>query len=64
MSNGYRYTGSGERPRGIPARDISHEEFDRMGPLEQRRVRESGVFAPVKAAKPEPAKDDDKKGAE
>lgn len=61
--NGYRYTGSGERFRGVPARDITQEEFDRLGPLEQRRVTESDLYKPVKAEKSE-SKADDKKGAE
>lgn len=47
MSNGYRYTGSGERFRGVPARDLTQDEFDRLGPLEQRRVTESGVYRQI-----------------
>lgn len=61
--NGYRYTGSGERFRGVPARDITQEEFDRLGPLEQRRVTESGLYKPVKADRPASGKADEGKEA-
>lgn len=48
MSNhGYRYTGTGERFRGVPARDLSQREYDALGTREQRSVVESGVYQEV-----------------
>lgn len=61
--NGYRYTGKGERFRGVPARDITQEEYDRLGPREQRTVDESGAYKPMAALKTDPLKTD-KKGGE
>ncbi len=45
MSNGYRYIGTGERFRGVPARDLTQAEYDALGPREQRSVVESGAYA-------------------
>lgn len=47
--HGYRYVGDGERWRGVPARDMTQEEFDGLGPLEQRTVREGGGYEKVSA---------------
>lgn len=47
--HGYRYVGDGDRFRGVPARDLTQEEFDRLGPLEQRTVRESGAYEAISA---------------
>lgn len=47
--HGYRYVGNGERWRGVPARDLTQEDYDALGPLEQRTVRESGGYAEVTA---------------
>ncbi len=60
MSNGYRYVGQGERWRGVPSRDLTQDEFDRLGPLEQRTVWESGAWEPVKP-ETKPAGPDTKK---
>lgn len=49
MSHGYRYVGNGQRWHGVPARDLTQEEFERLGPLEQRAVREGGGYEAVKA---------------
>lgn len=51
MSNGYRYTGSGERYACVPARDLTQEEYDRLGPLEQRTVDESEFYKPKPTGK-------------
>lgn len=58
MSNGYRYTGDGQQFRGVPARDITQEEYEALGPREQRSVDESGAYKPIEAKvdKPAPAK--------
>lgn len=48
MSNhGYRYAGTGERYRGVPARDLSQREYDALGPREQRSVVESGAYQEI-----------------
>lgn len=68
MSNGWKYVGKGERySYAVPTRDISAAEYDRLNPLDQRRVRESGAYKPVtdaeaKKADTKPA-DTEKKGA-
>ncbi len=63
--SGYRYTGTGERYAGVPARDLTEEEFEALGPLEKRTVVESGSYKEVAKAKadtPEPNADDKKGG--
>lgn len=47
MSNGYRYIGTGERFRGVPARDLTQVEYDALGPREQRSVVESGAYEAI-----------------
>lgn len=51
--NGYRYTGEGERYRGVPARDITQAEYEALGPLEQRTVLTSGAYKEAPAQKKE-----------
>lgn len=54
--HGYRYVGKGARYRGVPSRDLTQDEYERLGPLEQRTVRESGGYEPMtvpNAEKPE-----------
>jgi len=48
--HGYRYTGNGERYRGVPARDLTQAQFDALTPLDQRTVLESGAYEPITAA--------------
>lgn len=47
--HGYRYVGDGERWRGVPARDLTQEEYEQLGPLEQRTVREGGGYSEITA---------------
>lgn len=47
MSNGFRYTGNGKRFRGVPVRDLTQQEYDALGPREQRSVVESGAYEAV-----------------
>jgi hypothetical protein len=47
--HGYRYVGQGERYRGVPSRDLTQDEFEALGPLEQRTVTTSGGFEPMTA---------------
>lgn len=56
--HGYRYTGNGERFRGVPARDLTQAQYDALTPLDQRTVLESGVYAPITAAEAKKAEKD------
>lgn len=49
MTYAYKYTGKGERYRGVPARDLTQQEYDDLGVLEKRAVDESGAYTKVKA---------------
>lgn len=67
-ATGYTYKGPG-RVYGVPARDITAEEFEALTGRQRRVVLHSGWYQPAKAkAKAEaPKKDastDDKKGGE
>lgn len=53
MSNGYRWIGGDTTWRGVPSRDLSQDDFERLGPLEQRTVTTSGAWEAVKGAKPD-----------
>lgn len=60
--HGYRYVGKGETWRGVPSRDLTQEQYDRLGPREQRTVDESGAWKPNPA--PSRPAGDEKKGGE
>ncbi len=47
----------------MPSRDLSQEEFERLGPLEQRTVWESGGWEAIKPTE-KPAAPDTKKDGE
>lgn len=52
--HGYTYTGKGEVYKGVPARDITQEQYDAMAPSTQRRVDDAvklGSYKPVAAPK-------------
>lgn len=51
MTTGYRYDGSA-RYYGVPARDISADEFDRMDPQLQRIVLTSPAYTPIRVDRP------------
>lgn len=52
MSTGWTYVGDGVRySYGVPARDLSAEEFAALTPLDQRVVMQSGAYAPAAPAK-------------
>lgn len=47
--SGWKYTGKGERVSyGVPTRDLSAEEFERLNPLDQRHVMQSDLYREVK----------------
>jgi membrane protein involved in colicin uptake len=46
---GYRFIGGAERWRGVPGRDLSQDEFEALGPLEQRTVTEGGGYQAITA---------------
>lgn len=48
--NGFRYTGNGKRFRGVPARDLTQHEYDRLGPRERRSVIKSGAYEAIELA--------------
>ena len=51
MTTAYRYDASKGRFSGVPARDITAEQFDAMGPREKRIVRLSGAYTAVEPQK-------------
>ena len=42
-----RYTGDGAFFIGVPAKDLTKEEFDGLGPLEKRDVLAGTIYEPV-----------------
>lgn len=65
MSNGWKYVGKGERiSYGVPTRDIGADEFDRLNPLDQRRIEESDLYRAVTEAEAKKAEAEAKKRAE
>lgn len=50
-----RYTGNRQFFIGVPARDLTKDEFDALDPLQQRDVLASDIYE-----KPEAEKSDDK----
>jgi len=64
-TNGYRYIGNGAHWAGVPARDLTKDEFDRLGPLQKRAVTTGGGYEPNKtASKPTEPKPTEPKPAE
>ena len=65
--NGYRYLGP-DRFHGIPARDLTADDFAALGPEERRKVRKSPAYVEIVPAPPKPkpapkaAKPSDKEG--
>lgn len=48
----YKYVGGGEHYQGIPARDLSAEEFAALEKDQQATVKASKLYEAVKAAAP------------
>lgn len=46
--SGYRYDGSA-RYYGVPARDLTQDEFDRLAPGRKRLVLDSPAYTPIAA---------------
>jgi len=57
----FKYVGkAGEFFGGVPKRDLTHAQFERLGPIEKVNVRESAFYKAVEEPKDEKPKSDDK----
>lgn len=52
MSHGYRFVPGRGRHYGVPARDLTQDEFEALEPAKRRIVRHSPAYEPA----PEPAR--------